>query len=66
MKKILQIRQNEKDSANPRKYEDIFVSYWKDQGLISRMYKVFKTLNIKTTNNPVNKWANKVKRQSSE
>jgi hypothetical protein len=49
----------------PTEWEKIFASYSKDRGLIHRIHKKFKKLN-KGSNNPVNKWANKLNRQFSK
>lgn len=39
----------------PREQEKILVSFTPGRGLVSRIYKELKTLNIKTRNNPVYK-----------
>jgi hypothetical protein len=36
------------------------VSYSSDKGLVCRIYKELKKLNTRRTNNPMNKWANKL------
>jgi hypothetical protein len=38
----------------PTEWENIFSGYLTDKGLISRMYKKLKKLNIRRTNNPSN------------
>jgi hypothetical protein len=42
--------------------EKIFVSCSSDRGLISRISKQLKQVNTKRTNNPINKWANELRR----
>jgi hypothetical protein len=44
-------------------WKKIFASYSADRRLISRIYRELKKLNTKRTNDPTNKWANKLNQQ---
>ena len=56
-----------KDTINktkwqPSEWEKIFANEATDKGLISKLYKQLKQLNIKKTKNPVQKWAEDLNR----
>jgi hypothetical protein len=51
---------------SPTEWENIFVSYTSDKGLITRIYKELKKLNSPKINEPIKKWATELNRTFSK